>query len=140
MGFWSNADVQMAQTRLSIIGLDERGNQPMENDRHVITFNGEIYNFAEIRDRLSARGIRLSGTSDTEVLLHAWTLWGPAILTDLTGFWAFAIYDKTARTLTLVRDQLGIKPIYYLHDGRQMLREAEARRQRLAAERRRLDG
>jgi asparagine synthase (glutamine-hydrolysing) len=118
MGFWSNADVQMAQTRLSIIGLDERGNQPMENDRHVITFNGEIYNFAEIRDRLSARGIRLSGTSDTEVLLHAWTLWGPAILTDLTGFWAFAIYDKTARTLTLVRDQLGIKPIYYLHDGR----------------------
>src|SRR5262245_39442481 len=112
IGYWGNADIHLGHTRLSIIGLDERGTQPIENERHVIAFNGEIYNFEEIRARLIAAGIRLRSTTDTEVLLHAWTKWGPEILTQLSGFWAFVIYDKQKRTLTLVRDQLGIKPLY----------------------------
>src|SRR5579872_3814231 len=98
IGFWSNSDINIGHTRLSIIGLDERGTQPLENERHVIALNGEIYNFEDLRSRVLARGIRLRGTSDTEVLLHCWTLWGPDILTELTGFWAFVIYDKQDRT------------------------------------------
>lgn len=115
IGFWMNSDVQLGHTRLSIIGLDQRGDQPMENDRHVISFNGEIYNFEDIRRDLLARGVHLRGGSDTEILLNAWTLWGPAILPRLTGFWAFAVYDKATRVITLVRDQIGIKPLYYWH-------------------------
>lgn len=113
IGFWSDENVKLAHTRLSIIGLDERGAQPMENATHVISFNGEIYNFDQIRRKLDATGVKTTGASDTEVLLYAWSTWGPAILTELTGIWAFAIYDKRARTLTLVRDQFGIKPLYY---------------------------
>jgi len=113
IGFWSDDRLHVGHTRLSIIGLDERGTQPMENERHVIAFNGEIYNFADIKRRLDSVGIHVSGVSDTEVLLHAWSTWGEAILKDLTGFWAFAVYDKTSRVLTLVRDQFGIKPLYY---------------------------
>jgi asparagine synthase (glutamine-hydrolysing) len=116
IGYWSNADVNLAHARLSIIGLDERGTQPIENERHVISFNGEIYNFEEIRGRLLSCGTRIKSTTDTEVLLHAWTKWGPDILSRLTGFWAFAIYDKQERTLTLSRDQLGVRPLYYWHD------------------------
>ncbi|HKS28657.1 MAG TPA: hypothetical protein VJS44_12595, partial [Pyrinomonadaceae bacterium] len=102
----------MAHTRLSIIGLDERGIEPLENSRHVLAYNGEIYNFNEIKERLDREGIHLSGANDAEVLLHAWTRWGADILTDLTGFWSFVVYDKEQRKLTLVRDQLGIKPLY----------------------------
>ena len=117
IGYWSNQDIHLGHTRLSIIGLDERGDQPMENERHVIAFNGEIYNFEEIRDQLVAKGICIRGTTDTEILLHAWSLWGQECLVKFTGFWAFVIYDKQDRTLTLVRDQLGIKPLYYWHGG-----------------------
>lgn len=115
VGYWVDRDLQLAHTRLSIIGLDDRGTQPLENDRHVIAFNGEIYNFAEIGRRLGQYGRRLLSGTDTEVLLEAWTAWGPEVLRELTGFWAFTIYDKTKCTLTLVRDQLGIKPLYYWH-------------------------
>lgn len=113
IGFWSDDRLHVGHTRLSILGLDERGTQPMENERHVLAYNGEIYNFASIKRRLDAAGVHVSGVSDSEVLLHAWSMWGEAILKDLTGFWAFAVYDKQSRVLTLVRDQFGIKPLYY---------------------------
>ncbi len=114
IGFWADQHVQIAHSRLSIIGLDERGTQPIENDRHVLAYNGEIYNFTEIKNKLNAAGVPVPGVTDSEVLLHAWTLWGPKVLTELQGLWAFVIYDKAARTLTLVRDQFGIKPLYYI--------------------------
>ena len=79
IGFWSDDRLHVGHTRLSIIGLDERGTQPMENERHVLAFNGEIYNFASIKRRLDDEGIHVSGVSDTEVLLHAWTRWGASI-------------------------------------------------------------
>lgn len=115
VGFWTDGHLNLAHTRLSIIGLDESGTQPIEDDRHVIAYNGEIYNFMEIKERLRQAGEHLHTSCDTEVLLRAWSRWGPEILTKLTGFWAFVIYDKHAHTLTLVRDQLGIKPLYYWH-------------------------
>jgi asparagine synthase (glutamine-hydrolysing) len=103
----------MAHARLAIIGLDERGAEPLENDTHVLSFNGEIYNYNEIRSQLQAKGVSIRGGNDAEILLHAWSIWGPKVLTKLTGFWAFVIYDKARRRLTLVRDQYGIKPLYY---------------------------
>jgi asparagine synthase (glutamine-hydrolysing) len=117
IGFWSDDRVQMAHARLSIIGLDERGTEPLENDRHVLIYNGEIYNFHEIKDRLNAEGDPVSGANDAEVLLHGWTRWGSDVLKYLHGFWSFVIYDKQKQTLSLVRDQLGVKPLYYWHDG-----------------------
>lgn len=113
VGFWTNGRVHLAQTRLAIIGLDERSSQPMENDRHVLAYNGEIYNFLEINKRLANEGVHLAPANDAEVLLHAWSRWGKDILTAFTGFWAFAIYDKQRHSLILGRDQLGIKPLYY---------------------------
>lgn len=119
IGFWSNGRLNMAHTRLAILGLDERGIEPLENDNHVLSFNGEIYNFIDLNRRLAAEGINVPTSNDAETLLHAWTRWGQAILTELNGFWAFAIYDKARRRLTLVRDQLGIKPLYYwVSEGR----------------------
>jgi asparagine synthase (glutamine-hydrolysing) len=115
IGYWVSPEISISHTRLSIIGLDERGTQPLENERHVISFNGEIYNFEDIRASLGACKVQVKGSTDTEVLLHAWTKWGPAVLPRLTGFWAFVVYDKLDGTLTLVRDQLGIKPLYYWH-------------------------
>jgi asparagine synthase (glutamine-hydrolysing) len=116
-GFWVHDDVAIGHTRLSVIGLDDRGTQPLENHRHVLAFNGEIYNFIEIRRQLADRGIEVAGTTDSEVLLHAWTTWGSDVLARLVGFWAFVVYDKVERTLTLVRDQFGVKPLYYYSVG-----------------------
>ena len=117
IGFWSNESVKMAHTRLAIIGLDDRSTEPMENDAYVLVYNGEVYNFLDIKDRLAREGIILTAANDAEVLLHAWTLWGPKILTEIAGFWAFVLYDKSRNKLTLVRDQLGIKPLYYWHSN-----------------------
>jgi asparagine synthase (glutamine-hydrolysing) len=113
IGFWSDRDVNIGHARLAIIGLDERGTQPLESATHVLAYNGEIYNFNAIAQRLRAAGVAVAGSSDAEVLLHAWGHWGPAILRELEGFWAFVVYDKARRRLTLVRDQFGVKPLYY---------------------------
>src|SRR5437016_1094425 len=112
IGFWSDERVQMAHARLSIIGLDERGTEPLENRRHVLNYNGEIYNFMEIAERLRSEGVPCQAANDADVLLQAWTHWGEAILPSLTGFWSFVVYDKERGTLTLVRDQFGVKPLY----------------------------
>jgi len=106
IGYWIDDRVQIGHTRLSIIGLDERSTEPLENDTHVLAFNGEIYNFIALRERLSGQGILLPGANDAAVLLHAWSRSGPEILKELDGFWAFAIYDKRSHVVTLVRDQL----------------------------------
>jgi asparagine synthase (glutamine-hydrolysing) len=113
IGFWADSWVQMAHARLAIIGLDDRGSEPLENDTHVLAFNGEIYNYNEIRSKLQAGGLAIRGGNDAEVLLHAWSAWGSKVLTELNGFWAFVVYDKAARRLTLVRDQYGVKPLYF---------------------------
>ncbi|MCA0375897.1 MAG: asparagine synthase (glutamine-hydrolyzing) [Gemmatimonadetes bacterium] len=117
LGFWTDGRVQMGLTRLAIIGLDERAAGPLENATHVLAYNGEIYNFVALRDALSREGIVLPGANDAEVLLHAWTRWGAAVLPRLEGFWAFVVYDKVRRTLTCVRDQFGVKPLYLWRGG-----------------------
>lgn len=117
LGFWTNGRVQMGVTRLAIIGLDERAAGPLENDTHVLAYNGEIYNFVALRDALARDGVHLPGANDGEVLLHAWSRWGADVLPRLEGFWAFVVYDKVRRTLTCVRDQFGVKPLYVWQQG-----------------------
>ncbi|MDP6472076.1 MAG: asparagine synthase (glutamine-hydrolyzing) [Pseudomonadales bacterium] len=113
-GLWIDGSVGLAHRRLSIIDLSAAGHQPMVSacGRFALIYNGEIYNFAELREALGE--IDWRGASDTEVLLQALALWGVEVtLEKLVGMFAFALYDRDRRTITLVRDRLGIKPLYY---------------------------
>lgn len=118
-GLWlsPNGDVGLAHRRLAIVDLSEGGHQPMssQDDRHVVVFNGEIYNHHELRDELRALGWRFQSSSDTEVLLAAWQQWGEAALDRFAGMFAFAIWDRQARTLFAARDRAGEKPFFYRH-------------------------
>jgi asparagine synthase (glutamine-hydrolysing) len=112
--------VSLAHRRLSIIDLSPAGHQPMSNAAGDlwITFNGEIYNYLEIRHELLALGHQFKSHSDTEVLLAAYEVWGNECLARLNGMFAFAIYDVRKKRLFAARDRLGIKPFYYFHrDG-----------------------
>lgn len=116
-GAWCADDgtIGLGHRRLAIIDLSEAGAQPMVSvDRRLtITFNGEIYNYRELRDQLSASGVQFSSHSDTEVLLHLYAMKGESMVHDLRGMYAFAIWDDMAKTLFLARDPYGIKPLYY---------------------------
>ena len=118
-GIWWSADKRLglAHRRLAILDLSPAGSQPMvdRSGRYAITFNGEIYNFLELREELRSRGHSFHSRSDTEVLLAAYKEWGRACLKQLQGAFAFAIYDATSRELFLARDRAGEKPLYYKH-------------------------
>src|SRR5262245_50199726 len=108
--------VALGQRRLAIIDLSPGGAQPMHSAdrRYVITFNGEIYNYRDIRRELQAAGRSMRSDSDTEVLLEACALWGvEAAIERAIGMFAFALWDRKTRSLVLARDRLGIKPLYY---------------------------
>ena len=120
-GEWVAADsrVALAHRRLAIIDLSDRGTQPMmsENGQLVVVFNGEIYNFCELRKDLEARGYVFRTQSDTEVLLHLYAEKGEALVDDLRGMFAFALWDANKDAMLLARDPYGIKPLYYADDG-----------------------
>ncbi len=115
-GVWSGENVCLAHARLSIIDLSDAANQPMFNkDKTLcIVFNGEIYNFLTIKDELVKNGMSdFSTSSDTEVLLYMYKLWGKEMLHKLNGMFAFAIYDLEKKELFIARDRMGKKPLYY---------------------------
>ena len=110
--------VDLLHSRLSIVDLDERSRQPFEVDRAWITFNGEIYNYVELRAELERAGFAFRTTSDTEILLRALGHFGPrAALDKAEGMWAFAAYDEQSGSLVLSRDRFGEKPLYMVDDG-----------------------
>jgi asparagine synthase (glutamine-hydrolysing) len=121
-GIWVAGDGRtgFAHRRLAIIDLSDNGLQPMQTDdgRFVISFNGEIYNYKELRGGLRAAGYRFRTESDTEVLLHLYAHRGIEMVRDLRGMFAFALWDARERVLVLARDPYGIKPLYYSDDGR----------------------
>ncbi len=119
-GVWTAPGVALGHRRLSIIDL-AGSPQPMHSadDRHVISFNGEIYNYLELRRELEEMGAQFNTHGDTEVILAAYQRWGAECLSRLNGMFAFAIYDKSDRTLFLARDRFGVKPLFtaMLSDG-----------------------
>jgi len=121
-GVWTSGEVSadhqqvcFGHRRLSIIDTSAAGHQPMVSldGRFVVILNGEIYNYRELREELAAEGHRFQTQTDTEVLLAAWTEWNEECLARLNGMFAFALWDDKERALFLVRDRVGIKPLYY---------------------------
>jgi asparagine synthase (glutamine-hydrolysing) len=114
-GVWAEGAIGLGNRRLAIIDLSEAGSQPMTNETGdvVITYNGEIYNFRELRAELERAGHRFRSGTDTEVVVHAYEEWGPACVERFNGMFAFAIWDARERSLFLARDRYGIKPLYF---------------------------
>ncbi|HUS09722.1 MAG TPA: asparagine synthase (glutamine-hydrolyzing) [Pyrinomonadaceae bacterium] len=124
-GIWScgaideaGSHVSLGHRRLAIIDTSEAGHQPMlsSDGRYVLTFGGEIYNYRELREQLTSKGHSFRTQTDTEVLLRAFTEWGKECLQRLNGMFHFAIWDNRERTLTIARDHVGIKPLYYFYN------------------------
>lgn len=129
-GVWSDdmSGIAIGHRRLSILDLSPSGHQPMlsHSGRYVIAFNGEIYNYKSIRKELIQLGVGFKGHSDTEVLVAAIDAWGiNAAITKITGMFAFALWDQSEKTLTLARDRLGEKPLYYGWQGSTFLFASE---------------
>lgn len=121
-GSWGDpaAGIAFGHRRLSIVDLTDTGAQPMQSadGRYIITFNGEVYNFRELRDELAAYGHSFHGTSDTEVMLAAITQWGlKGAVQRFIGMFSFGLFDRTSKTLSLVRDRMGVKPLYWSLQG-----------------------
>jgi len=120
-GVWSHQDdrvsIQLGHRRLSIIDLSAAADQPLSKDGLTIVYNGELYNYKELRAELANRGVSFVTASDTEVVLEAWRCWGPASLPQFRGMFAFALADEKTGELFLARDPLGVKPLFYLRRG-----------------------
>lgn len=114
-GTWVSDATALGHTRLAIIDLTTAGNQPMvaEDGRCALVFNGEIYNYQELRHELQQQGERFKSTSDTEVILHGYRRWGTDVVAKLRGMFAFAIWEDARRQLFVARDRIGIKPLFY---------------------------
>jgi asparagine synthase (glutamine-hydrolysing) len=119
MGVYAHAHVAFGFRRLSILDLTTCGHQPFLSDDGMVAmvFNGEIYNYAELRDELAVRGHSFRSTGDTEVLLHAYLEWGADCLQRLNGMWAFLVHDRRSGVVFGARDRFGVKPFFYIRSG-----------------------
>jgi asparagine synthase (glutamine-hydrolysing) len=127
-GEYSERDMALGMRRLAVIDL-VTGDQPLlDEDRSVVAvFNGEIYNYRELRSELAAAGHRFRTQSDTEVIVHGYKHWGEAVFARLNGMFAIALLDRTNQRLVLARDHAGIKPLYYAWDGRRLVWGSEVK-------------
>ena len=124
-GVFVDERISLGHRRLAIIDLSEKGTQPMVYKDYLITYNGEIYNFIDLKNELSAKGHRFGSASDTEVILHAYEEWGFDCVKRFNGMWAFCLYDKMKNILFLSRDRFGIKPLYYFYDKHKLIFSSE---------------
>jgi asparagine synthase (glutamine-hydrolysing) len=126
-GAFLEPDAGLGARRLSILDLSPRGHMPMPDEEHNlwITYNGEVYNFAELREQLEKRGHRFESDGDTEVVLRAYCEWGEACVEHLIGMFAFAIWDRRRRRLFAARDRLGVKPLFYARQGARLVFASE---------------
>src|SRR5919206_2116456 len=121
-GYHTDGPLGLGHRRLAIIDLSPAGQQPMatEDGRFLLTYNGEVYNFRELRTELQAAGYHFRSRTDSEVVLKAFAAWGVAALSRFNGMFALALWDREERRLLLARDRFGIKPLYYRDDGREL--------------------
>jgi asparagine synthase (glutamine-hydrolysing) len=122
-GFWSDGYIGLGHRRLAILDLTPAGKQPMVSDdgRYIIVYNGEVYNFKELRSTLKRKGYVFHSGTDAEVVLNAWSYWGSDAILKFNGMFAFAVWDKMKKTLTLARDRYGVKPLYYWDNGKSVV-------------------
>jgi asparagine synthase (glutamine-hydrolysing) len=128
-GHYTDGSLGLGHRRLAIIDLSAAGHQPMatEDGRYVISYNGEIYNFAELRTELEANGWLFHSRTDTEVALKSFAAWGLKAIERFNGMFAFAIWDRIKRELLLARDRYGIKPLYYVWRGSRLVFASEVK-------------
>jgi asparagine synthase (glutamine-hydrolysing) len=124
-GMWKDDNIGLMHTRLSIIDLSKAGHQPMVSDGFVITFNGEIYNYRELRQKLFQKGETFVSESDTEVLLKMYKHYGESLVEQLNGIFTFAIWDINNQNLFVARDNFGVKPLYYAFTAKGFLFASE---------------
>ena len=126
-GLWEEGGAGLGHARLAILDLSPLGHQPMlsADGRWAMVYNGEIYNFRAIRKELEALGHRFAGTGDSEVILAAFAQWGPDAVGRFIGMFAIALWHRPSRCLHLLRDRLGVKPLYYAFDGRRLVFASE---------------
>lgn len=125
LGASQRGRVALGHRRLSILDLSERGHQPMRRGQNWLTYNGEVYNYVELRRNLAATGRRFDSETDTEVLLEALRAWGPEVLSRLRGMWGFVWVDGSERKAYLARDHIGIKPLYIAWVGGRLAAASE---------------
>ena len=140
-GFFTDANVGLANARLSIIDI-EGGHQPISNENGTIhvTYNGEIYNYQQLRQELQKLGHRFRTQSDTEVIVHGYEQYGDSFVSRLNGMFAIALWDSTKKKLILARDRMGIKPLYYAVKGETLLFASEIKAILQASIERTVDG
>ncbi|MFH1229457.1 MAG: asparagine synthase (glutamine-hydrolyzing) [Candidatus Aenigmatarchaeota archaeon] len=126
-GYYSDKHASLGHRRLSIIDLSIRGKQPMCNEDKTIwiTFNGEIYNFKEIKKKLMTAGHKFRSNTDTEMIIHAYEEYGDDCIKQFNGMFAFALWDSNKKRMLLARDRFGIKPLYYYWDGKRLMFSSE---------------
>lgn len=124
-GYYMDNCVGLGHRRLAIIDLSEDGHQPFIDGNLVLVFNGEIYNYIELREELLEQGVTFRTQTDTEVLLKAYQYWGEECLHRFNGMWAFVIYDTVKKTVFASRDRFGIKPLYYYLDEEDIILASE---------------
>lgn len=125
-GYYEEKNIAIAHRRLSILDLSEAGHQPMQyQDKYVIVYNGEIYNYIELRENLIKKGYVFRTQTDTEVIMAAYDYYGEECFQKLNGMWALALWDKRKHKLVVSRDRLGVKPLYYYNDGEKMIFASE---------------
>ena len=124
-GIFVSDSIGFGHRRLSILDLSSKGKQPMTNDGLTITFNGEIYNYIELRQSLVEKGYEFHSNTDTEVILKAYREWGQNCISKFNGMWAFAIHDKNENIVFCSRDRFGIKPFYFFNNDSSFIFSSE---------------